>query len=267
MVLLKRNTSQRKLTPNFLLYLHSMKEPKIIRLSTKPSTKFEISLSWGFNIKYMTIGWGDYGYAQMVWHLFFGCFYITFPWKHKRIKDNFGEDAPSYGVTYHNSSFMFYWKRKCYVKQLPFFTFEWVRTSLLLSDETWVHETKGNRKGFYNKEWTDRQWETTIPYKHITSNEGHIDVNVKCHITEREWRRKWLKRTKIGARINRSVEVEFSDEVGTGRGSYKGGTIGSGFDITKTSDINEGLKKMEKRYNMYSLVWDRHKKIKQILKR
>jgi len=243
-----------------------MKKLKVIRIGKRKNFKVEFSPNWGFTIKYLVIGYSDYGYAQFLWHFFYGQFFITFPWKHKVGKD-YSCDHPSYGLTYHNNSLMFYWNKKCKVWNLPFFSYDWIRTSLLLSNGTWEHESKGNRKDFYNKEWTDKQWEITIPYKHTTSSEGHIDVDVKCHITEREWRRKWFKWTKTSAKISRTVAVEFSDEVGPRRGSWKGGVLGTGFKIpNNTTDIDKGLKKMEKEYNMYSVAWDRHKKIKQITK-
>ena len=240
-----------------------MKESKVIRIGKRNNFKIEIYLKWGFTIKYLTRGYNDYNYPQLIWHLFFGEFFITFPWKHNIEKD-YGHDDPSYGITYHNKSIMVYWNRKCHVYNLPFFSYNWVRTSLFLSDGTWEHEIKENRKNFYEKEWTDKQWQIIIPYVHRTSEEGDIDLLITCHITEREWRRKWFKWTKMSARIKRTVDVEFSEEVGPRRGSWKGGVLGTGFDITKTGDINEGLKTMEKEYDMYSVAWDRQQKIKQI---
>ena len=244
-----------------------MKEPKQIRLFKKRENfKIDLYLNWGFTIKYLAIGYGDYDYPQLIFHLFFGEFFITFPWKHK-IKKDFGKDDPSYGVTYYNKSFMFYWNRKCRVWNIPFLSYDWVRTSVLLKDGTWEHEVKGDRKDFYEKKWKEKRWVITIPYIHKTPNEGDIDVLVTCRISEREWRRRGLKWTKIGSKTRRTVDVDFSDEVGPRRGSYKGGVLGTGFNIpTNTTDISEGLKTMEDEYDMNSIAWERHKKIKHILK-
>lgn len=227
--------------------------------------QLEIYPTVGFTIKYLPVGYNDYGNTLIIFQLFFGAFYLTLPLNPK-IKTEFGHDGPSYGITYHNKSFLVYSGRKCKMVEMPY-AYTWIRTSLLLNDNTWEHETKGNHKNFYEKEWIDRQWQITIPYKHKTSNEGDIDVDITCHITEREWRQRWLKWTKIGANIKKSLEVEFSDEVGEMRGSYKGGVLGTGFDITKTGKIEDGLKIMEKKYNMYSIAWDRQRKIKQIIKK
>lgn len=237
------------------------KKDRII-IGRKENFQLEIYPTWGFTIKYLTIGYNDYDYPLFIFQFIFGGFYLTLPWKHN-IEKNYGKDDPSYGITYHNKTIMFYWNRKCRVWNLPY-SYTWIRTSLLLSDRTWEYETKGNRKTFYEKKWIKKRWQINIPYKHRTTNDGDIDVLVTCHITEREWRQKWLKWTKIGTNIKRTLNVDFSEEVGTGRGSWKGGTIGTGFDISKSGDINVGLKKMEKKYNMYSISWNRYKKIEQI---
>lgn len=237
-----------------------------IIIGRKENFQLEFYPSWGFTIKYLLGGYNDYGNPLFIFQFIFGAFYLTLPWKHNFEKD-FGHDDPSYGITYHMKSFQFYWNRKCKVKNM-FYSYDWIRTSLLLSDGTWEHETRGNSKTFYEEPWLSKQWKIVIPYKHRTSNEGDIDILVTCHITEREWRQKWLKWTKIGAKIRRTVDVEFSDEVGKGRGSWKGGTLATGFNINNDScDIQVGLDKMEKEYNMYSIAWDRQRKIKQILEK
>lgn len=56
-----------------------------------------------------------------------------------------------------------------------------------------------------------------------------------CHIEEREWHKgtgwftwlKWLNKPKI----RRSLDIRFSAEVGPEKGSWKGGTIGTGIDM------------------------------------
>lgn len=226
--------------------------------------KVESYPNWGFCIKYLTIGYNDYGYPLFIFQFIFGSFYLTLPWKHN-IKVEAGCETPSYGIVYHNRSFMVYIGKKIKFINLPS-SYVWIRTSLLLKDKTWEHETKKNKKNFYYKVWLDKRWQIIIPYKHRTSNEGDIDLEITCHITEREWRQKWLKWTKFGAKVKKTLDVDFSEEVGRGRGSWKGGTLGTGFDITKTSNIEEGLKKMEKKYNMFSTLLERKLKIKKLMK-
>jgi len=242
-----------------------MKDYKPLRFGKKKNFKLEIYPTWGFYIKYLTEGYDDYGYPLFIFQFIFGSFYLTLPWKHN-IKVEGGHDAPSYGITYHMSAFQIYYGKKIKFIHMPY-SYDWVRTSLFLKDGTWEHEVKGSRKTFYEEPWLSKQWQITIPYQHTTPNKEVIDLYITCHITEREWRQKWLKWTKWGAKIKRTVDVEFSDEVGEGRGSWKGGVLGTGFDITKTGKIEDGLKIMEKKYDMFSIEWERHKKIKQIIKK
>jgi len=236
-------------------------------ISFGKSEKFQLNIysGWGFMIKYLTKGYNDYGYPLFIFQLIYGNFFLTLPWKHN-IKSDPGHDAPSYGITYHNSSLMFYWNRKCKIWNLPY-SYTWIRTSLLLKDKTWEHETKGNYKSFYEEPWLSKQWQFTMPYKHKTTNEGVIDLFITCHITEREWRQKWLKWTKRGAKIKRTLDVDFSEEVGPRRGSYKGGVLGTGFIIPKSGNYYDALKTMEKEYNMYSPVFERYKKIRKLLEK
>lgn len=58
------------------------------------------------------------------------------------------------------------------------------------------------------------------------------------HVEEREWNRgkwKWLrfilKRFPWGRIVRRSIQIEFLDEVGPKKGSWKGGVIGTGFEM------------------------------------
>lgn len=240
---------------------------KLERITIGKTEHFQLEFypSWGFTIKYLLEGYNDYNNPLFIFQFIFGAFYLTFPWKHNVIYDP-GHDGPSYGIVYHMRSFQIYWNRKCKIIHMPY-DYTWIRTSLLLKDGTWEHETKGNRKTFYEEPWLSKQWEIIIPYKHITSNEGHIDLEITCHMTEREWRQKWLKWTKIGRKTRKTIDVKFSEEVGKGRGSWKGGTIGTGFNIPKNGTYLDALKDMEKQYNMYSPVLERYKKIKQIINR
>jgi hypothetical protein len=60
-------------------------------------------------------------------------------------------------------------------------------------------------------------------------------ITATCHIEEREWRfgtgwfrwLGWLRKPKI----RRSLDLEFSAEVGPEKGSWKGGTVGHGIDM------------------------------------
>ncbi len=111
----------------------------------------------------------------------------------------------------------------------PWKQWKHVRTSIYEPDGThFLDESKNWREWFDLKE--------TCPKVHFgfEDYDGELIV-ATCMIEEREWHRgekwcswlKWLYRPMI----RRSLDIAFNAEVGTGKGSWKGGTIGTGIDM------------------------------------
>ena len=126
--------------------------------------------------------------------------------------------------------------------------YDWVRTSLMLKDGTWEHETKDNRKSFYKDEWKEKRWAETHPYKY-TLNSGEVQERLATiEVKQMEWRPRWFKWTSLFQMVRTSIDIEFSDEVGERTGSWKGGTIGCSyaFILFPYESPYECLKRMEK---------------------
>lgn len=132
---------------------------------------------------------------------------------------------------------------KWWTWHIPFVTKDWVRTSILLKDDTWEHETKGNHKSFYNDEWKQKQKSWT--YDFTDKYDGTI-IPTTIYVDEREWRPKWLKWTSLFAKTRRTIDVHFSKEVGKEKGSWKGGTIGCSYELLPNEHPLDCLKRMEK---------------------
>ena len=124
---------------------------------------------------------------------------------------------------------------------------DWVRTSALKKDGTWEHELKGKeRKNFYEDKWNDILWSETYPYKY-TLKSGEVQKRkATVKVDEREWRRRAFKWLTFFNKISRTIDVRFSDEVGERTGSWKGGTIGCGYDLLPNETPLECLRRMEK---------------------
>lgn len=83
-----------------------------------------------------------------------------------------------------------------------------------------------------------------------------------CCIEEREWRKgsgwfRWLRRFST-PKVCRSLDLAFSAEVGPGKGSWKGGTIGHGIDMLPGESPKEAFqrycsKSHERKGQQYSL--------------
>lgn len=189
--------------------------------------------------------------------LFFGYgdFYLSLPFN---TGNNNESDNPSYGFyMYHvdpipgkiNFPTMFIWQWGDYNSYDMPWTRTWIRTSILLKSPTehlsplvWEHETKGNHKDFYSDEWKEKQY--MIEYDFLDKSDNTY-IPTKVYIEEREWRQHWLKWTKFGAHIRRTIDVQFSKEVGSRKGSWKGGTLGCGYLMKKGETALECIKRME----------------------
>lgn len=169
---------------------------------------------------------------------------------HLPIYSNIDEcEYPEFGFYYHANSLVLCWNMVKKFINMPW-TYEWVRTSKLLKDDTWLTEMKGNRIDWWNNEYNDQLWQETHHVTYITKG-GEIqdDIEATIRVEEREWRQKWLMWTKIGRKVSKSIEAEFSKEVGNQRGSWKGGVIGTGQSMKEGETPLRTLRRMMKERN------------------
>lgn len=179
--------------------------------------------------------------------LFFFHLEIIFPFRNKWTDEC---DAPRWGIAIHNNTLWIYTGGEGNMKggsqwwtwHIPFFTKEWVRTSILLKDGTWEHETTGNKKDFYKDEWKNKQ--ASWQYNYTDKSDGEIIPTI-IYVDEREWRPKWLKWTNLFSEIRRTIDVHFSKECGERKRSWKGGTLGCGYNMFPNEHPLACLKRME----------------------
>jgi len=159
-------------------------------------------------------------------------------------------DPPKYGIAIHHNTFWLYYGgkgnwggNKSFAWDIPFITKNWYRTSLLLKNGNWEHEKRGKSKDFYHSKWNDVKM--IYNYDFLDKYDNSV---VPCEITveEREWRPKWLEWTGLFKKVIKSINVEFSKEVGSRKGSWKGGTIGCGYNMLPNEHPLDTIKRMEK---------------------
>jgi hypothetical protein len=115
---------------------------------------------------------------------------------------------------------------------------EWVRTSVLLKDGTWLHDTIGNRVELRDNE--DLFWIECHPYMNITNSMKVQMCDATVQIWEREWQ--WNGISKV----DKDIDVQFSKELGSGAGSWKGGVIGCNYEMIEGETPLETLRRMER---------------------
>lgn len=164
-------------------------------------------------------------------------------------------DSAAWGFNYHGKTAWFYiggggnfeGGRKWKTIHMPW-SFEWCRTSMLLKGGEWAHSLrgKGNRKDFYKDEWKDKQWAETHPYTYTLKNGIVQKVEATIIVQEMEWRQRWLMWTKLFNKVRKSINIDFNQEVGEQTGSWKGGTLGCGYDLLPDEEPIDCLRRMEK---------------------
>ena len=152
------------------------------------------------------------------------------------------------------------WGSKCKIVHFPW-SWDWVRTSILLADGTWVHEPRNRGPGFPNyplartekKPWgtwhkvkETLAWRETYPYRYVLRSGEIQDRQATVHIEEREWRWRWFWYLPFPRMMQRTIAVEFSDEVGERSGSWKGGCTGCGYQLRHDELPQECLRRMER---------------------
>lgn len=115
-------------------------------------------------------------------------------------------------------------------------------------DWPWTAFTVAYEKQMSDGSWRDvfdrtaKPYAETYPYTYILRS-GEIQnrnaiVSKRRRILRRRWGWwKWIKE---------SIDVEFSDGVGERTGSWKGGTIGCGYDLRPGETMLDSLRRMER---------------------
>lgn len=202
---------------------------------------------WHFEITYSVCGYFD-NRPEITISLIFFHLTIKLPFWNKWTDEC---DPPQWGIQIHSNTFWIYrggkgnmnGGNKWWTWDIPFITKDWVRTSILLKDDTWEHETKGNKKDFYKDEYKQKQKSWT--YDYTDKYDGEI-IPTTIYVDEREWRPKWLKWTSLFAKTRRTIDVHFSKEVGKEKGSWKGGCTGCGYELLPNENPLDCLKRMER---------------------
>jgi len=202
----------------------------------------------GFDFSYEICGYFDPRHRVNISLLFFHLTIVLPIWS------KYTDECcpPKWGLAYHNQTFWIYrggkgnWNggNKWWAFDMPWML-KWVRTSKLIKNGEWEHETKNMLK-FCCEKWDNLLWSEVYEYKYILENGDIQHIKATVSVSEREWRPKWLTFFPIFKKIRKTIDVTFDREVGERTGSYKGGVLGCGHDMLKGETPFYCLKRMEK---------------------
>lgn len=159
---------------------------------------------------------------------------------------------PGYGKL---AAWHFNWGDKCKIVTMPW-AWEWYRTSILAEDgKNWIHEltTHGGRVpvcGPVSEKWFFfsrdlPRWKEAHPYRYVLRSGEVQERTATIAVSEMEWRWRGLMWLAWPRKVTRTIDVEFSDEVGERSGSWKGGCIGCSYELRPTETPEECLRRME----------------------
>jgi len=205
--------------------------------------------AWGFDISYETCGYFDSRHRINLDLIFFNL-EIILPISGERDSEC---DPPKWGIGYHSNTIWIYrggngnmgGGNKWWTFRMPWDN-DWVRTSVLRKDGKWEHETKGDRKDFYKDLWDEIVWSETYPFIYVLKSGKVQNRLATVKLEEREWKWHWFKWQPFFKKVRRTISVNFNEEVGERSGSWKGGTLGCGYNILPNETPYECLRRMEK---------------------
>ena len=194
----------------------------------------------GFKLMLNRGGYFDQRYA-ISFCFIFGMFHIYLPIKTK-IPESC--DTPRYGIAIHNNTFWLYLGGEMY-KDWNQCSQKWITWDLPFV--SYVFDF--HRVMDVNGEWVDYKYDDksiakeVYDYSYTLKNGETQNRKAECYREKRQWHRKWFPFVKM---TRENIDVSFSEEVGEQTGSWKGGTVGCGYDLMEDESIKSCLSRMEK---------------------
>jgi hypothetical protein len=154
----------------------------------------------------------------------FGLFTVafSFPWS-KVVPDEYQCSGPRYGFTFFDTGLHLHWGKSRGLRSDP--------SKIVNMPWAWRH-----------KEHRILSEKETHPYRYVLRSGEVQERTATINAEQRTWVRPWLP-WKL---VRKSINIEFSDEVGERSGSWKGGTVGCSYEMNPGETPLDALRRMEK---------------------
>jgi hypothetical protein len=180
-----------------------------------------------------------------------GVFMVYLPFETKLEE---GCDMPRYGFDIHDDVLWLYkggdyadgqCQNQWIALHLPFFNYEFDGHWIKDKDLNWIkmnHKNYGDAPDIFTFR-RDLAHVEVHPYTYTLSSGEVQERTATCMVEKRRWHRKWFPWL---TKESTTIDIEFNDEVGERSGSWKGGTIGCGYEMLPEETIESCLRRMEK---------------------
>jgi hypothetical protein len=156
-----------------------------------------------------------------------------------------GCDSPSWGFYYHASSLVICKGKKKKFIHMPW-DYSWIRTSYLKFDGSWLNETKDKTIDHWQDQYKTIIFKEQHPFTYVLPNQEIQRCTATIGVSEREWRPRWFKWTKLFAKVRKSIDIDFSEEIGSRAGSWKGGVTGCSWNMKPLESPLQTLRRMQR---------------------
>ena len=258
--------------------VHMNKVFSIYRVDKNEGYQYWMSFYTGWNYPTFVYDTAEYegNRHNINLSLGWGQVFLYLPWRNKKVtEDDINNPEPKYGFYLFAINGRLFDELVYYVNKdghsdtrsvkMPWYL-EFHRNSIYLGNGTWWNMCESERRKAIEKgidTWNDTKYyldndseliyKEKHPFVYITKSGEKQTTTATCFIEEMEWRRKWLRWTKLGSRVRTCLNITFSDEMGNERGTWKGGVTGVYADMTeeekKNKDILSALRRYEERIN------------------
>lgn len=194
----------------------------------------ELVPGFAFGVKYMVY----HDTASLVLKPLIFSLYVKVPMILKQRAGTEDWDA-SFGFDVHLRDIHLNWRTRSKVVRMPW---DWsiVRTSILKRDGSRWRNVRGYQ-------WmVPDEFKETHTYRYLRFNGETQVTKATAYGEEREWRLRWAKWLPWPRMVRRTICVSFADEIGEGVGSWKGGTVGTGFEWRDGEPILAAIRRMER---------------------
>lgn len=196
----------------------------------------EFVADWGLALQYSVY----HESASLHVHLIWGGFFFKMPMVINQ-RDGTEDWCATCGFTLFQRGIHLNWRDRCKILYLPW---DWshVRRTFLNIDGS-VHHNESTERGVF--ESAPEETKQRFDYTYVRES-GEVQKRIATvYGEERECRWRWLTWLPFPRRISRSISVDFDGEVGEGTGSWKGGTVGCGWDWKHGETQEQALRRME----------------------
>lgn len=234
------------------------KSPLWLRLLGKGRTYYQdrgsYRLPWGeLNLRYrgLALNLAAYETAHLNVGLVLFQVFVRLPFLDRVMRERRGGlESPQFGFSWtweRGSAIHFHWGHRTVLVEMPW-NLEHIKTEYLDTSGEWRP-----RLGWKERDAEAPKWSRVLPYHYMLSD-GEVQ-HVTATITRRRAThgRRWFGqgavsqalRSLMPKKVFESIDVEFSEEVGSRRGSWKGGCVGCSYGMKPGETPEHTLRRMQ----------------------